>query len=254
MSGPWYNLEGKVALVTGASRGIGLAIARELLRQKAKVAICARKPEGLEAARQELAAPDLLALPAHIAEEDQVDRLFAAVLDRFGRLDILINNVGMNLLTPSTVDADAAAWRKIIDTNLTGPYLCARQAARAMRPLKAGKIVNLSSIAGRQAAPGMGIYGVAKAGLEMLTRVLAVELAPDNIQVNAVAPSMVKTGFSAPFWSNESLQAQIVAGIPAGRLAEPMDVVHPVLFLASDAAGYITGQTLIVDGGSTSAS
>jgi len=254
VSGPWYNLEGKVALVTGASRGIGLAIARELLRQKAKVAICARKPEGLEAARQELAAPDLLALPAHIAEEDQVDRLFAAVLDRFGRLDILINNVGMNLLTPSTVDADAAAWRKIIDTNLTGPYLCARQAARAMRPLKAGKIVNLSSIAGRQAAPGMGIYGVAKAGLEMLTRVLAVELAPDNIQVNAVAPSMVKTGFSAPFWSNESLQAQIVAGIPAGRLAEPMDVVHPVLFLASDAAGYITGQTLIVDGGSTSAS
>ena len=267
MNGPWYNLEGKVALVTGGSRGIGLAIARELLRQRARVVICARKPEGLEVARQELAelaavvaagappaadTPDLLALPAHIAEEDQVERLFATVLDRFGRLDILINNVGMNLLTPSTVDADVAAWRKIIDTNLTGPYLCARQAARAMRPHKAGKIVNLSSIAGRRATPGMGIYGVAKAGLEMLTRVLAVELAPDNIQVNAVAPSMVKTGFSAPFWSNESLQAQIVAGIPAGRLAEPSDVVHPVLFLASDAAGYITGQTLIVDGGSTS--
>jgi len=263
VNGLWYNLEGKVALVTGGSRGIGLAIACELLRQKARVVICARKPEGLEVARQELEAlaaslaagapaPDLLALPAHIAEEDQVERLFAAVLDRFGRLDILINNVGMNLLTPSTVDADVAAWRKIIDTNLTGPYLCARQAARAMRPHKAGRIVNLSSIAGRRATPGMGIYGVAKAGLEMLTRVLAVELAPDNIQVNAVAPSMVKTGFSAPFWSNESLQAQIVAGIPAGRLAEPMDVVHPVLFLASDAAGYITGQTLIVDGGSTS--
>jgi 2-deoxy-D-gluconate 3-dehydrogenase len=273
VNGLWYNLEGKVALVTGGSRGTGLAIARELLRQKARVVICARKPEGLEVARQELAelaavvaasaplaaapqaptaAPDLLALPAHIAEEDQVERLFAAVLDRFGRLDILINNVGMNLLTPSTVDADVVAWRKIIDTNLTGPYLCARQAARAMRPRQAGKIVNLSSIAGRRATPGMGIYGVAKAGLEMLTRVLAVELAPDNIQVNAVAPSMVKTGFSAPFWSNESLQARIVAGIPAGRLAETSDVVHPVLFLASDAAGYITGQTLVVDGGGTS--
>ena len=124
------------------------------------------------------ATPDLLALPAHVAEEDQVERLFATVLDRFGRLDILMNNVGMNLLTPSTVDADMAAWRKIIDTNLTGPYLCARQAARAMRPHKAGKIVTLSSVAGRRAAPGMGIYGVAKAGLEMLTRVLAVELAP----------------------------------------------------------------------------
>jgi 2-deoxy-D-gluconate 3-dehydrogenase len=262
-----YDLEGKVALVTGGSRGIGLALAREFLAQGAKVAVCARKREGLEAAKRELEAAggsagpagpagdpdpgDLLAVPVHIAEEDQVERLFEAVLDRFGRLDILVNNVGMNLLTPSVVDADLGAWRKIIDTNLTGTYICSRGAAGIMREQKRGKIVNISSVAARQAAPGMAIYGVAKAGIEALTRVLAAELAPYDVQVNAVVPGMVRTGFSAPFWSSEELHRKIVAGIPAGRIAEPVDVVHAVLFLASDAADYITGQTLVVDGGST---
>ncbi len=262
-----FGLEGKVALVTGASRGIGLAIARRLLREKVKVVICARKPAGLEAARLELensagegggagaagGPSELLAVPAHIADEADVERLFAATLERFGQLDILVNNVGMNLLTPSVAEADPAAWRKIIDTNLTGTYLCSRRAVAIMRPRKTGKIISLSSTAGRVAAPGMGIYGVAKAGIEMLTRVLAVELATDGIQVNAVAPSMVKTAFSAPFWSNDDLRAKIVATIPAGRLAEPDDVVGPVLFLASAASDFITGQTLIVDGGATAA-
>lgn len=259
------RLQGKVAIVTGGGRGIGRGECLALAAEGAKVVVndfggsaagtgAEAGPADQVVAEIKKMGSDAVANYDNVADFEAGNRMVQQALDSFGRLDILINNVGMNLLTPSTVDADVAAWRKIIDTNLTGPYLCARQAARAMRPRQAGKIVNLSSIAGRQAAPGMGIYGVAKAGLEMLTRVLAVELAPDNIQVNAVAPSMVKTGFSAPFWSNESLQAQIVAGIPAGRLAEPMDVVHPVLFLASDAAGYITGQTLIVDGGSTSAS
>ncbi len=252
-----YGLAGKVALVTGGSRGIGFALAGELARQGAKVAICARKSEGLEAARAALAATPgtdaagVLAVQAHIAEETEVDRLFDAVLERFGRLDVLVNNVGMNLLVPSVVDSDVAVWRKIIDTNLTGTYLVSRRAARAMRPRKAGKIVSISSVAAREAVSGLGVYGVAKAGIEALTRVLAVELAGDNIQVNAVAPSMVKTGFSAPFWQNEDLHRGIVAGIPAGRLAEPGDIVGAVLFLASDAAGYITGQTLLVDGGTT---
>lgn len=248
----WYDLEGKVALVTGASRGIGLEIARNLLAQKAKVVICARKPEELEAARQQLGGgADLLAVPAHVGEDDQVERLFAAAVERFGRLDVLVNNAGMNLLTPSAVQADLGAWRKILDTNLTGTYICSRRAARIMQAQKKGKIVSLSSTAARLAAPGMGIYGVAKAGIEMLTRVLAAELAPDNVQVNAVAPGMVRTGFSAPFWSNEDLHAKIVATIPAGRIAEPVDVVHAVLFLASDASGFVTGQTLVVDGGSS---
>jgi len=291
----WFDLEGKVAVVTGGSRGIGLEIARQLLEQKARVVIAARKPEGLEAARLKLqaavpAAPadDLLTVPAHVADEAQVEKLFAAVAERFGRLDILVNNVGMNLATPSVVEADPAVWRKIIDTNLNGTYLCSRRAAALMkaqggaeqtggkpvggeqvggkpagdkptgdragggRPA-GGKIVNISSIAARQAAPAMGIYGVAKAAVEMLTKVLAVELAPAGIQVNAVAPCMVKTDFSAPFWTNEELHARLVATIPAGRLAEPADIAPVVLFLASSAADFITGQVLAVDGGSTAA-
>ncbi len=257
-----YDLEGKVVLITGGSRGIGLELAKRCLAEKARVAICARKQEGLdraalslagegagEAARERVDPGALLTVAAHVAEEEQVERLFEAVLARFGRLDILINNVGMNLLTPSLVEADPALWRKIIDTNLTGTYLCSRRAAKAMRGQGRGKIVSLSSVAAKRASPGMGVYGIAKAGIEALTRVLAVELAPENIQVNAVAPSMVRTGFSAPFWSNEELHQKLVAGIPAGRLAEPADVARVVLFLASEASDYITGQTITVDGG-----
>ncbi|MGB4443267.1 MAG: SDR family oxidoreductase, partial [Dethiobacteria bacterium] len=129
-------------------------------------------------------------------------------------------------------------------------YLGSRAAARIMKNQGRGKIVNISSIAARRAAPGMGIYGVAKAGIESLTRVLAVELAPD-IRVNAVAPSMVKTGFSMPFWSNPETHDEIIKGIPLGRLAEPADIVEPVLFLCSNGAGFITGQVINVDGGAT---
>lgn len=246
-----YGLEDKVALVTGGSRGIGLAMARELLDQGACVAICGRKAEGLEAAVGELGGGGrLLAVPAHIGKADQVEDLFEAVVERFGRLDLLLNNVGMNLIT-GVVDADPGLWQKIIDTNLTGSFLCARKAAQLMRARQNGKIVSISSIAARRAAPAMGVYGIAKAGVEMLTQVLAQELAPFNIQVNAVAPCMVKTGFSQPFWENDELLSTITSGIPLGRIAEPEDVVHPALFLCSAGADFITGQTIMVDGGAS---
>jgi len=247
-----YGLEGRVALVTGGSRGIGLETARALLEQQARVAICARKQEGLDAATAALGGgKSLLAVQAHIANEADVERLFDAVLERFGRLDVLINNVGMNLLTASVPETDLALWQKIIDTNLNGTFLVSRRAAKIMKPQGGGRIVNISSIAGRKASPGMGIYGIAKAAVEMLTRVLASELAPFKIMVNAVAPAMVRTDFSKPFWSNKEIHDQIIKGIPLGRIAEPMEIVYPVLFLASDAASFITGQTLVVDGGAT---
>lgn len=247
-----YGLSGQVFVVTGGSRGIGLEIVRRLVRdEQAKVVLCARKQEGLDQAVAELNAGDnLLAIAAHIAREEDVDNLIKRAYDTFGRVDALINNVGMNLLTPSTADANPATWQKIIDTNLNGTYLCSRAAARIMKNQGRGKIVNISSIAARRAAPGMGIYGVAKAGIESLTRVLAVELAPD-IRVNAVAPSMVKTGFSMSFWSNPETHDEIIKGIPLGRLAEPADIVEPVLFLCSNGAGFITGQVINVDGGAT---
>ena len=251
MSTLTYGLEDKVIVVTGGSRGIGLEIARELIEQKAKVVICGRKQDSLNAAQDMLGAENVMTVQAHIAKEEDVEALFSTVMDRYARLDVLINNVGMNLMTPFIADTEFSLWQKIIETNLSGTFLCSRRASQIMRNQQGGKIVNVSSIAGRKASPGMGIYGIAKAGIEMLTKVLASELAQFNIQVNAVAPSMVRTEFSKPFWSNPDLYEHIVKTIPLGRIAEPMDVVHPVLFLASDAAGFITGQTIVVDGGAT---
>jgi len=249
-----YGLDEKIVVVTGGSRGIGLEIARVLLEENARVVICGRKQENLDAALESLGNDErVAAVTAHIAKTEDVTRLFDAVKERYGTIDILVNNVGMNLLTLSVADTDPALWQKIVDTNLSGTFLCARAAAGLMKERKQGKIVNITSIAGRRASPGMGIYGVAKAGVEMLTKVLASELAPFNIQVNAVAPSMVRTEFSRAFWSNKELHDEIVKSIPLGRIAEPMDVVHPVLFLASGASDYITGQTIVVDGGSTAA-
>jgi len=247
----WYDLEGKAVVVTGGSRGIGLELARLLLEQKARVVICGRKQEGLDAATSELnAGENLLAIQAHIAKEDDVENLFNKTIESFGRLDVLINNVGMNIVT-AVVDADLSLWQKIIDSNLNGTFLCSRKAGKIMRDQEKGKIVNISSIAGRRAAPAMGIYGIAKAGIEMMTKVLALELAPFNIQVNAVAPSMVRTKFSQPFWSNKDLHDQIVKAIPLGRIAEPREVAHPALFLCSEASDFITGQTIMVDGGAS---
>jgi 2-deoxy-D-gluconate 3-dehydrogenase len=247
-----YGLEDRVFVVTGGSRGIGLEIARELVNQGAKVAICGRKEGTLDAALARINGKDrVIASSAHIGKEEDVEKMFNTVLTKFSRVDVLINNVGMNLLTPSVADTELATWQKIMDTNLNGTFLCSKKAAKIMQEQKKGKIVNVSSIAGRRASPAMGIYGIAKAGVEMLTKVLAAELAQFGIQVNAVAPSMVRTEFSKPFWSNDILYEQIVKGIPMGRIAELMDVVHPVLFLASDAADFITGQTLLVDGGAT---
>lgn len=246
-----YDLDGKVFVVTGGSRGIGFEIAKQLLDQNAKVVICGRKQEGLDAAGAALGAGDdrLLKVAAHVAKEADVDSLFEQALGKFGQMDGLINNVGMNIVT-GLVESSPLLWQKIIDTNLSGTYLCSRKAAQIMRDRNSGKIVSITSIAGRRSAPAMGIYGIAKAGVEMMTKVLAMELAPFNIQVNAVAPCMVKTDFSKVFWSNKEAHDQIVKNIPLGRIPEPIEIAHPTLFLCSGGADFMTGQTILVDGGS----
>lgn len=247
-----HGLEDKVVVVTGGSRGIGFDVAKTFLAQGSRVVICSRKEQNLNAAAESLKGGDrLLVVAAHVAKEADVDNLFASTLSRFGAVDILVNNVGMNLLSPSVIDTDLAVWNKIIEGNLTGAFLCSRRAARIMREQKSGKIVSISSLAAKKASPAMGIYGIAKAGLEMLTKVLAFELAPFNIQVNAIAPGMVRTDFSKPFWETPAIHEQIVRGIPAGRIAETSDLIPAVFFLASSHADYITGQTIAVDGGAT---
>jgi NAD(P)-dependent dehydrogenase (short-subunit alcohol dehydrogenase family) len=251
MNAMQYNLQDKVVVVTGGSRGIGFHIARMLLAENANVAICGRKQEGLDSAAAQLGKPDrLMTVCAHVGKEDEVEGLFEKTLAKFGRLDALVNNVGMNMITGVT-DADPSLWRKIIDTNLTGTFLCARKAGQIMRSQNKGKIVSITSLAAHRASPAMGVYGIAKAGIEMMTKVLAQELAPHNINVNAVAPGMVRTDFSKPFWSNPDVYPNIVKSIPLGRIAEPTDVAHPVLFLCSEGSDFITGQTLLVDGGAS---
>jgi len=245
------DLSGKVALVTGGSRGLGRDIALAMAQRGAEIAICGRKKENLDKAVEEFHTRglDLMAVCANVGKSDQVKALIQAIEEKFGRLDILINNVGMNILTPSVVETDEGLWDKILESNLKGPFLVSSHSSTLMKNSGGGKIVNISSIAARKASRGMGVYCVAKAGVEMLTRVLAVELALEHINVNAVAPGMVRTKFSQPFWSDESLLKEVVRTIPLGRIAETGDVVGAVLFLVSNLSGFITGEIITVDGG-----
>ncbi len=246
------DLSGKTALITGGSRGLGLAIATAMAGNGADVAICGRKQENLDQAAESLGQKGLKVMTrvANVGKSAEVDELFRAVEEEYGRLDILVNNVGINILTPSVSEVDEGLWDKIIETNLKGTFLVSGRAAGLMKKSGKGKIINISSIAARKAAMGMGVYCVAKAGVEMLTKILAVELSQYHINVNAVAPGMVKTKFSQPFWSNEDMLKELTRTIPMGRIAETDDVVGTVLFLASDLSDYITGEIITVDGGS----
>jgi len=252
MSDMDLDFRGKTALITGGSRGLGLAIAEDMAGKGADVAICGRKLENLDAAAERLSQKGLKVMTStvNVGNSKEVEALIRAVEERYGKLDILVNNVGMNILTPSVAEVDEGLWDKIIETNLKGTFLVTKSAVGLMKKGGKGKIVNISSTAARKAAMGMGVYCVAKAGVEMLTRLLAVELSVYHINVNAVAPGMVKTQFSRPFWSNEDMLKEFTKTIPMGRIAETDDVVGAVLFLASGLSDYITGEILTVDGGS----
>jgi NAD(P)-dependent dehydrogenase (short-subunit alcohol dehydrogenase family) len=246
------DFSGKVALVTGGSRGLGKDIALAMAERGAEVAVCGRKREHLDQAQAEFKKRGIeaMARDANVSRSDEVRALIEAVNEQYGRLDILVNNVGTNILTPSVAEADEGLWDKIMATSLKSAFLVSAQSVVLLKKAGGGKIINISSIAARRASRGMGIYCVAKAGLEMLTRVMAVELAAEHINVNAVAPSMIRTRFSQPLWSNEGLYHEILKTIPLGRIAETNDVVGAVLFLTSGLSDFVTGEVVTVDGGS----
>ncbi len=246
------DLSGKTTLITGGSRGLGKAIARAFAAHGADVIICGRKQENLDKAVQEFqnAGHTVETHVTNVGKPDQVAQLFEKIRADVEKLDILVNNVGMNILTPSVTAADPALWDKIMETNLKGTFLTSSAAVGLMKKAGKGKIINISSIAAKRAAMGMGIYCVAKAGVEMLTKVLAIELVSENIAVNGIAPCVVRTDFTKPFWSNESMLKEIVNTIPMGRIAETEDIVGTALYLASDLSDFVTGETITVDGGS----
>jgi len=248
-----FDFSKKVVMVTGGSRGLGKDIALAMAERGANVAICGRKQENLDKALEDFQQKGLEVMTqiAHVGKSDQIANFFKGVKEKFGRLDILVNNVGMNIFTPSIIEMEEPLWDKIIDLNLKSMFLTCKEAVKLMRNGgHGGKIINISSIGARKSAAGMGGYCIAKAGVEMLTKVLAVELAKEKINVNVVAPGMVKTEFSKPFWSNENFLNEIAKTIPMGRIAEIEEVVGSVLFLASELSDYITGEIITVDGGS----
>jgi NAD(P)-dependent dehydrogenase (short-subunit alcohol dehydrogenase family) len=250
------SVGGKVALVTGGSRGIGLATALELARSGASgVTITSRKPENIEAAAEELVASGvdrdrLLALASRSDSEESADEAVAQTVERFGSCDILINNAGTNPSAGPLMEVDLGALDKTWAVNLRAPLLWVRAAYRASMAEKGGSVVNVASIGGLRASPITGAYNVSKAGLVHMTRQLAFELAP-KIRVNAVAPAVVKTRLSEMLWADEPAAARMH---PLGRLGTPEDVARAIVFLASDAADWMTGVILPVDGGMTEAS
>jgi NAD(P)-dependent dehydrogenase (short-subunit alcohol dehydrogenase family) len=246
-----FDLTAKVAIITGGSRGIGREIALALAEAGAKVVVASRKQEGVDevAAEIEKQGGTALAIAAHMGQEEAVATLVERTVEAFGGVDIAVNNAGTNPHFGPLVTATAAQWDKIMEVNLRGAFFLCRQVIPVMQERGGGKIINMASIAGVKPQPAMGIYSVSKAGLIMLTQVLAQELGPFNIQVNALAPGVIKTRFSSVLWQTPSIAEAIEEHTPLGRLGAVEDVVGAALYLASPLSDYVTGAVLPIDGG-----
>ena len=241
------RFEGRTAIVTGASRGIGLAIADRLVADGARVVITARKKEALDEAVVQLGGPNValgVAGPADDADH-QADAVRQAI-EIFGSIDLLVNNTGINPVYGPLVDLDLSAARKIVEVNCIAALAWVQHVHRAWMKEHGGAIVNVSSLSSRRTAPGIGFYGASKAMLNSLTELMAVELGPD-IRVNGVAPGVVKTRFATKLY--EGREDAVTAAYPLKRLGVPEDIGSIVAFLLSEDAGWLTGQTIVVDGG-----
>lgn len=257
MGMPSLSLKGKVAIVTGAKRGIGKAIALAFTEAGASVAVCSRATQDgqLQDVANEMRrlGHGTLAIQADVSNKDDVNRMVQQVMDEFAAIDILVNNAAVSVRA-SLIDTSEADWDKVMNVDLKGYYLCAQACARIMMKQKRGNIINISSRLGLTPTRNMGAYSIAKTGELMLTRVLALELSSYNIRVNAIAPGLVETDGSAHLWSQPKIRRQFESEIPLGRIALPSDVATSALFLASDDSSYITGHTILVDGGAQAGS
>lgn len=239
------SLSGKVALVTGASRGIGKATASAYVDAGAAVMLSSRKQDALEAVAEEIGG-ETAVFAAHAGEPEQIAACVAATVERFGRVDILVNNAGTNPYMGRMVDIDLPRFDKTWQVNYRGPVVWIQEVWKASMAERGGVVINMASVGGLSIEPAIGHYNVTKAALIHLTRTMAADLAPD-VRVNAIAPGLVKTHMARALW--EPAGEQIAAGTPLRRLGEPEDIAGAALFLASDMASWITGETLVVDGG-----
>ena len=243
------GLAGKAAIVTGASRGIGLGIAQRLVEEGARVCLTARKPEALEEAVAALGGPDhAIAVAGRADDPEHREDAVRRTIEAFGSLDLLVNNAGINPVYGPLVDLDLAAARKVVEVNALGALAWVQAAHRAWMGEHGGAVVNVSSVSGVKPAPMIAMYGASKAMMISLTEALAVELGP-GVRVNAVAPAVVKTAFATPLY--EGREAEVAAAYPLERLGEPEDIGSAVAFLLSDDASWVTGQTVVLDGGVT---
>jgi NAD(P)-dependent dehydrogenase (short-subunit alcohol dehydrogenase family) len=246
------SLENKVALITGASRGIGRAIALGMAQSGANLVIASRKKDDLEKVAGEIrqTGKKCLALPAHVGRLEEIPALIDKAMAEFGRIDILVNNAATNPSMAPAIDIDERAWDAIMNLNLKGLFFLSQAAAKIMKNHGGGKIINVASVAG--ITPDiLPVYSISKAAVIMATKVMAQQWAIYNIRVNAIAPGLTKTRFSEALWKNQDILNVAMSRTPLGRPAEPDEMVGAVIFLASDASSYVTGQVLAIDGGLT---
>jgi NAD(P)-dependent dehydrogenase (short-subunit alcohol dehydrogenase family) len=246
-----FKFDGKVAIIVGATRGIGLAATRMLARQGATVVLSSRKAEACAAVEEQLLGCGFKALgvPAHAAREEDIARLVAITIERFGRLDVVIANAGISPSSDLLTETPEESWARILDTNVAGPLRLARHALPHIAAVGGGAMVMTSSVNASVATTGSGAYGISKAGIEQMVRQLAVEWGPRNIRVNAVAPGTIQTDMIRKLMEKPGFVEWLHRTTPLQRLGEPEDVAATMVFLASAEARHITGQTITIDGG-----
>lgn len=250
-----FDLTGKVALVTGGSRGIGEAVARRYAGAGASVVVASRTQESVDAVAESIrdAGGKALGIACHTGDAEQVHALIEQTVEELGGLDVLVNNAATNPHFGPILTSEEGHWDKTFEVNVKGYFFTAQAAVPAMRERGGGKIVNVASVAGQHPWPGLGVYSVTKAAVLMLTRVLAGDLAGDGIQVNALAPGLIRTRFSEALWKGPERESRATADIPAGRVGEVEDLTGLALYLASSASDFTTGAVFTVDGGQTGA-
>ncbi len=248
-----FDLSGKVAIITGSSRGIGLAIAERYAQHGAKVVISSRKQDALDEVATQMREKgfDVLPVAAHNGDKTALQALVDAAIQHYGGVDILVNNAATNPHFGTMLESEDSMWQKTIEVNIMGNFWLSAAAVKAMKRRGGGKIVNIASVNGLRPGSFQGIYSMTKAAVISMTKTLAMELAADNVQVNAIAPGLIKTYFAQAIWSNDDMVEGVKNRTPMNRVGEPDEIAGMAVYLASAASSFATGQVYVVDGGIT---